>query len=614
MQDHEKTKEQLIDELNEMRSRVAKSETYEAKLVSQISRTIGEDATIERHTEIDVDDVLKERLSNLGPVMELGATEGKNHGEFQKSLEALLHSAEEYFDLYNNAPNAFFSIGTDGNIIRVNPRAGILLGIPHQDLIGKPIFDFYADTPAGKQKARTVFSRFKAGEDILDEELQMQRLGGDLVWISLTVNAVRDASGQITESRSMVVDITERKRMEEELRISEEKFSKAFHLNPDAITITRLVDGMFVSVNEGFKHLSGYPEEEVIGKTTLELNILDNPEDRNRLIEVLKAEGKVDNFEVGFRIKNGDVRYGLMSASIIVLNGEPHILNVTKDITERKLTDEQLRESEEKYRLLAENMNDVIWQTTPDMVFTYVSPSIKEQRGYDANEVLGRQIWDFIAPNEILSWRKRVKQPFNLLLSREAAFETEPYELHVRKDGTTLWTETMATPVINHEGNLIAFQGVTRDITERKLLEEALRTTLGRYHTILSSLYAGVLVVAEDGRVEFVNQAFCNLFHLEDLPENLRGLSSPAMIEKIKDVYAQPDYAVSRIRAIVAEGRPVKGEEATMCDGRVYMVDYIPIHIEGKTYGRLWHHQDITERKLLEDRLRKEIVEREKSG
>jgi len=303
-----------------------------------------------------------------------------------------------------------------------------------------------------------------------------------------------------------------------------------------------------------------------------------------------------------------------MSASIIELNGVEHILNVTRDITERKLTEEQLRESEEKYRLLTENMNDVIWQTTPDMVFTYVSPSIKEQRGYDTNEVLGRQIWDFIAPNEILSWRKRVKQPFNLLLSREAAFETEPYELHVRKDGTTLWTETMATPVINHEGNLIAFQGVTRDITERKLLEEALRTTLGRYHTILSSLYAGVLVVAEDGRVEFVNQAFCNLFHLEDLPENLRGLSSPTMIEKIKDVYAQPDYAVSRIKAIVAEGRPVKGEEATMCDGRVYMVDYIPIHIEGKTYGRLWHHQDITERKLLEDRLRQEIVEREKSG
>jgi sensor histidine kinase regulating citrate/malate metabolism len=86
------------------------------------------------------------------------------------------------------------------------------------------------------------------------------------------------------------------------------------------------------------------------------------------------------------------------------------------------------------------------------------------------------------------------------------------------------------------------------------------------------------------------------------------------MIQKIKDVYAQPADTVSRIQAIVAQGDPVKGEEIAMCDGRVYLVDYIPIHIEGKTYGRLWHHQDITERKLLEDRLRKEILEREKSG
>ena len=179
MQDHEKTKDQLIDELNEMRRRVAKSETYEAKLYPLISGTIGEDSAIEHLNEIAADDVLKEKLLNLGPARDLAVIGSENHEEFGKSLEALLHSAEEYFDLYNNAPNAFFSIGTDGNIIRSNPMAGILLGIPHQDLIGKPIFDFYADTPAGKQKARTVFSRFKAGEDILDEELQMQRhMGG----------------------------------------------------------------------------------------------------------------------------------------------------------------------------------------------------------------------------------------------------------------------------------------------------------------------------------------------------------------------------------------------------------------------------------------------------
>jgi len=418
----------------------------------------------------------------------------------------------------------------------------------------------------------------------------------DTSWANL---ALPDGSGV-----GIGIDITERRRAEEDLRISEEKFSKAFFLSPDAISVSRLVDGMLVSVNEGFKQIFGYAEAEVIGKTSLELDIWDKPEHRNRWTEKLKSEGKVDNFETRFRTKDGDIRCGLMSASIIELNGVEHILNVTRDITERKLAQEELKQSEEKYRLLAENMNDVIWQTTPDMVFTYVSPSVKKQRGYEASEVLGRQIWDFIAPNEILSWRNRVERPFNLLLSRGDAFEPEPYELHVRKDGTTLWTETTANPVFNDKGDLIAFQGVTRDITERKLLEEALRTTLGRYHTILSSLYAGVLVVAEDGRVEFANQAFCDLFHLEDQPENLRGLSPPAMIQKIKDVYAQPAYAMSRIQAIVAQGDPVKGEEIAMRDGRFYLVDFVPIHIDGKPCGRMWHHQDITERKRAEDELR----------
>ena len=113
-------------------------------------------------------------------------------------------------------------------------------------------------------------------------------------------------------------------------------------MNPDAILITRLVDGMIVMVNEGFMQIFGSTEEEVIGKTALELNIWVNPEDRNRVIEGVKADGKVNNFEFGFRNKAGDVRSGLMSASIITLDGVGHVLSITRDITERRLAQEQL--------------------------------------------------------------------------------------------------------------------------------------------------------------------------------------------------------------------------------------------------------------------------------
>ena len=98
---------------------------------------------------------------------------------------------------------------------------------------------------------------------------------------------------------------------------------------------------MYVSINEGFTRITGYTEEDVIGKTSLELNIWDNPEDRQRLVAGLKEHGKVENLETRFRKKNGTTLFGLMSASLIQVEGEPHLLSITRDITE-------LRQAEEK--------------------------------------------------------------------------------------------------------------------------------------------------------------------------------------------------------------------------------------------------------------------------
>jgi PAS domain S-box-containing protein len=137
--------------------------------------------------------------------------------------EKLRASEAQFLDLYENAPNAYFSIAPDGLVRRCNRRAEELLGCPAEELVGRPVLELYADTPQGKEKASKVFQRFVAGERAMNEELQMQQANGTPVWISLTVNAVRDADGQIMASRSIVVDITERKKAEEELqRLNEE--------------------------------------------------------------------------------------------------------------------------------------------------------------------------------------------------------------------------------------------------------------------------------------------------------------------------------------------------------------------------------------------------------
>jgi PAS domain S-box-containing protein len=134
---------------------------------------------------------------------------------------------------------------------------------------------------------------------------------------------------------------------------AEERFRVAFHTSPDSINLNRLKDGLYVATNEGFTEITGYTEEDVKGKTSLEWGIWENPADRERLLEMLNEEGMVKNFEARFRMKDGSIRWGLVSANIIMLQGEPHILSVVRDITaikefesERRSLEEQLQQAQ----------------------------------------------------------------------------------------------------------------------------------------------------------------------------------------------------------------------------------------------------------------------------
>jgi PAS domain S-box-containing protein len=129
--------------------------------------------------------------------------------------EALQESEKRYRDLYEESPDAYFSVGADGRIERANRRATELLGYSRDELIGRPVFDLYADTPSGKAKAQRVFQRFLAGEEIHEEELEMHRADGSKVWICLSVRPIRDKEGRVVASRSAVVDMTERKKLDQ---------------------------------------------------------------------------------------------------------------------------------------------------------------------------------------------------------------------------------------------------------------------------------------------------------------------------------------------------------------------------------------------------------------
>ncbi len=156
-------------------------------------------------------------------------------------------------------------------------------------------------------------------------------------------NPILNTKNEIIGASAFSSNVSDRKQIELALAKSEEKFRKAFITSPDSININRLSDGMYISINEGFSKITGYNEQEVIGKTSTELNIWSDSKVRAKLVNALSLEGYVNNLETKFRMKDGSIRDGMMSASIIDLDREPHILSITRDITERKLIESELK-------------------------------------------------------------------------------------------------------------------------------------------------------------------------------------------------------------------------------------------------------------------------------
>lgn len=156
------------------------------------------------------------------------------------------------------------------------------------------------------------------------------------------------------------------------LRASEEKFRAAFENSPDAVAITRLRDGTIVAVNQAFTRITGYPAAEVIGRPTREIGLWEDPRDRDRLIEVVRRAGRVENFGAHFRARDGRRAYGLMSASPFVVDGEEYLLSSTRDITERKRMEVDLERLNRMYALLSQVNQAVVRATDRITLFRSV--------------------------------------------------------------------------------------------------------------------------------------------------------------------------------------------------------------------------------------------------
>jgi two-component system cell cycle sensor histidine kinase/response regulator CckA len=253
--------------------------------------------------------------------------------ENESRLEALIGSIDEIV----------FELARDGTFLNIWTTNEVLLYRPRHELKGKRVADVMGEDffrPFSQIFERVLVTG--RGEEL---EYSLDVPAGKR-WFLARMNRVPSADNEQYTLCLAVRDITDRKYAEEKLRVSEEKFSKAFRLGPDAITITSVEHGHYIEVNDNFLRLTGYTRDELIGRAAVELGVWANPKDRQQVVALLQRSGEFRDLEIRIAIKSGEVRTVQMSAHTIELAGQTCIIAIIRDVTDRRALELQLRQSQ----------------------------------------------------------------------------------------------------------------------------------------------------------------------------------------------------------------------------------------------------------------------------
>jgi PAS domain S-box-containing protein len=446
---------------------------------------------------------------------------------------ALKESEERFRDLYERAPVAYFAIGSDGKIRNVNPSVTRLLGFEPRELVGRHVLELYADTPEGKGRAEEVLRRFLEAKEVRDEELEMRHRDGRPVWISLTVRPVVDGNGRVVESRSIVVDVTERKLAQDRLREKEEKYHLIVDNMADSVWLMDL-DLHTIFATPTVTRNRGYTLEEL---KALPLEAQLSPGSMEK-VRGLLADGTFRSFlagkvrelrlELEFRIKTGGTIWAECTFSVVRDGqGAPTaIAGSARDITDRKRLEAEKRASEEKYRVLVENVNDVIYMIDLGGTINYLSPSVKQVLGYAPEELVGKNFIGLVFKDDA----SRIMNEFHRRL--DGVIEPADYRM-VAKDGELRWVRTSSRRMLSG-GKVVGLIGSLTDITGPKRVEEALRKSEEKHRELVENLNDVIFSVGLDGVItyaspsaervlgyrpeEVVGKSYAALVHQEDLP------------------------------------------------------------------------------------------------
>ena len=439
-------------------------------------------------------------------------------------------------------PSAILRLNQKGIIDEANLTIASMLGVERSALIGQPFTRFVLrDDQDIFYKHRQRLLETEAPQSC---ELRLVKKDGHAFYARLECTVITNKGNDSKQIRVAVNDITERKEAEA-LRESEEKYRVLFEGSPHGILITDVGTGQFVDANLSICQMLGYSKAEL-----LQLGMADiHPRDSLDLvisdIKFIERGGKPVGRAIPCLRKDGTVFYADIVGSKTIVHGRRCNVGFFTDTTDRKLAEEALRQSEERYRFLVEESNDIIWTfDLSSMTYTYFSNSVERILGYPP------EVGPDVTLDDVFSstTKKQVMSAFSKLLSADSDSTRILMEAeHLCKDGGTVWMEINALLHRDSLNQPVCFTGVSREISERKKAEEALKKSEGKYRDLVENINDVIYALDTTGIVTYISPTV----------EKVMGYSPSEIIGKhMMDFIYRDDRAASaeRFRELIMQG------------------------------------------------------------
>ncbi|HEX7364991.1 MAG TPA: PAS domain S-box protein [Dehalococcoidia bacterium] len=511
--------------------------------------------------------------------------------------ETLRQSQERYQALFDRSPDFVYLHDLEGNFMDANDKALELLGYDRKDIQNLNFANLLSEDQLPKAFT-TLQEIIKTGTQRQPLEFRLRRKDGSLIDVETTESAIYRGE-EIYAIQGIARDLTERRRLQERFEKERQELGLILDHSP-VLVFYKDKEGKFVRVNKAFADALRMPEQDFIGKTVFDLysaNIAQSMTDDDR--EVIESGKPKLNIVEQYESADGLRWVQTDKIPIFDIGGLPlGLVGFAQDITEHKQTEEALKQSEEKYRSVLEQLEEAYSEVDLAGNFTFFNNALCTHLGYSREELLGMNYKVYTAPDVV----DKVFQAYN------QAYRTgEPIKLlaidEIKKDGTRMTAEISVSPIRNEAGKITGFRQISRDVTERMNIEEALRRSEEKYRTILDEMEEGYYETDLEGNYTFFNDAiFSKLGYSREefMGMNYQAHTAPEDTIKISDAYLE----------VFRTGKPLKWFSPAQIrkDGkRIFAEDWVSLlrNDKGDVVGFRGISRNITERKQMEEAIRR---------